>query len=43
MFYRQLRLLNGSTNDTRWVPAPKDELSLYIRTYWPKAEILAGK
>ena len=43
MFYRQLRLLNCSTTDTCWVPAPKDEFSLYIRTYWPKAEILEGK
>jgi hypothetical protein len=25
------------------VPAPKDEFSLYIRTYWPKPEILEGK
>jgi hypothetical protein len=25
------------------VPAPADEFSLYIRAYWPKAEILEGK
>ena len=25
------------------MPAPKDEFSLYIRAYWPKAEILDGR
>ena len=26
-----------------WLPAPKGEdLSLYVRTYWPKAEITDG-
>lgn len=32
----------GSDKETNWVPVPKDEFSLYIRTYWPKAEILDG-
>jgi hypothetical protein len=27
-------------NESNWVPTPKDEFSLYIRTYWPKAEVL---
>jgi hypothetical protein len=30
----------GSDKESNWVPAPKDEFSLYIRCYWPKAEIL---
>jgi hypothetical protein len=28
--------------ESNWVPAPKDEFSLYIRAYWPKGEILDG-
>ena len=30
----------GADKETNWVPTPKDEFSLYIRAYWPKAEIL---
>lgn len=26
-----------------WLPVPKDDFSLYIRAYWPKAEILEGR
>jgi hypothetical protein len=26
-----------------WLPAPRDDFSLYIRAYWPKAEILEGR
>ncbi|MCI0348638.1 MAG: DUF1214 domain-containing protein, partial [Acidobacteriales bacterium] len=33
----------GSEKESNWVPAPKDEFSLYIRSYWPKAEILEGR
>jgi hypothetical protein len=33
----------GADRETNWVPTPKDELSLYIRAYWPKAEILDGR
>jgi hypothetical protein len=33
----------GGDKESNWVPAPKDEFSLYIRCYWPKAEILEGK
>ena len=33
----------GVDNESNWVPAPKDEFSLYIRAYWPKVEILEGK
>jgi hypothetical protein len=32
----------GADREMNWVPTPKDEFSLYIRTYWPKAEILDG-
>jgi hypothetical protein len=32
----------GSDKESNWVPAPKDDFSLYIRTYWPKAEVLDG-
>jgi hypothetical protein len=32
----------GTDNETNWVPAPRDEFSLYIRTYWPKREVLEG-
>jgi hypothetical protein len=30
----------GADKEPNWVPAPKDEFSLYIRAYWPKPEIL---
>jgi hypothetical protein len=33
----------GADKESNWLPAPKDEFSLYIRAYWPKAEILEGK
>jgi hypothetical protein len=33
----------GTDKESNWVPAPKDEFSLYIRAYWPKAEILDGR
>jgi hypothetical protein len=33
----------GADKESNWVPAPTDEFSLYIRSYWPKAEILEGK
>ena len=32
----------GANKESNWVPAPKDEFSLYIRAYWPKKEILDG-
>src|SRR5271154_768491 len=32
----------GTDKESNWVPAPKDEFSLYIRAYWPKPEILDG-
>ena len=33
----------GADTEPNWVPAPKDEFSLYIRAYWPKTEILDGR
>ncbi len=33
----------GGGKETNWLPAPKDDFSLYIRAYWPKAEITEGK
>jgi hypothetical protein len=33
----------GTDKETNWVPAPKDEFSLYIRAYWPQAEVLSGR
>lgn len=33
----------GADKETNWVPAPKDEFSLYIRAYWPKQAILEEK
>jgi len=33
----------GRDKESNWVPAPKDEFSLYIRAYWPKAEILEDR
>ena len=32
----------GADKEANWVPAPKDDFSLYIRAYWPKSEILDG-
>lgn len=26
-----------------WLPAPKDDFSLYLRAYWPREEILKGR
>ena len=28
---------------TNWIPAPKDEFSLYIRAYWAKPDLLEGR
>jgi hypothetical protein len=33
----------GADKEPNWVPARKDDFSLYIRAYWPKAEILDGR
>jgi hypothetical protein len=30
----------GSGKEANWVPTPEDAFSLYIRTYWPKPEVL---
>jgi len=33
----------GKDKESNWVPTPVDAFSLYIRAYWPKAEILQGR
>jgi hypothetical protein len=33
----------GADKQENWLPAPKDNFSLYIRAYWPKEEITSGK
>ena len=33
----------GKENESNWLPAPNGHFSLYIRAYWPKAEILDGR
>jgi hypothetical protein len=32
----------GPDREANWVPAPTDNFSLYIRTYWPKQAVLDG-
>jgi hypothetical protein len=32
----------GADKETNWLPAPKEDFSLYIRAYWPRAEITGG-
>jgi hypothetical protein len=32
----------GADRETNWLPAPKEDFSLYIRAYWPRAEITEG-
>jgi hypothetical protein len=41
-FYVQ-RESPDADRESNWLPAPKDaNFSLYIRTYWPKTEVLSG-
>jgi hypothetical protein len=28
---------------SNWLPAPKDDFSLFIRAYWPRAAVTNGK
>ena len=32
----------GADKQDNWLPAPRDNFSLYIRAYWPKEEITSG-
>jgi len=32
----------GAEKESNWLPAPKDDFSLYIRAYWPKGPIMDG-
>jgi hypothetical protein len=40
--YVQAEAPTDPVQRTNWLPAPKGEFSLYVRAYWPKAEILDG-
>ncbi len=33
----------GADKQDNWLPAPKDNFSLYIRAYWPKEEVTNGQ
>lgn len=33
---------SDATERANWLPAPKGDFSLYVRAYWPKAEVLDG-
>jgi hypothetical protein len=33
----------GGDKESNWLPAPEGDFSLYIRAYWPKAEITDGR
>jgi hypothetical protein len=33
----------GADKQDNWLPAPRDNFSLYIRAYWPKEEITSGQ
>jgi hypothetical protein len=33
----------GSESESNWLPAPDGVFSLYIRSYWPKSDILEGR
>lgn len=33
----------GADKEANWLPAPKDEFSLYIRAYWPRPELTEGQ
>jgi hypothetical protein len=33
----------GTDKQDNWLPAPKEDFSLYIRAYWPKPELTEGK
>ena len=33
----------GADKESNWLPAPKEDFSLYIRAYWPKSEITEGE
>jgi hypothetical protein len=33
----------GAEKASNWLPAPADEFSMTIRTYWPKPEVLEGR
>ncbi|MBX5168757.1 DUF1254 domain-containing protein [Rhizobium sp. NZLR1b] len=32
----------GDEKQSNWLPAPREDFSLYIRSYWPKAAVMEG-
>lgn len=32
----------GKDKEANWLPSPREEFSLYIRSYWPKAAVMEG-
>jgi hypothetical protein len=32
----------GKAREANWLPSPREDFSLYIRAYWPKAEVTEG-
>ncbi len=40
--YVQSEAPTDATQRANWLPAPKGDFSLYVRAYWPKAEVLDG-
>ncbi|KRE06738.1 hypothetical protein ASE63_23775 [Bosea sp. Root381] len=41
-FYVQAEAPNDANQRANWLPAPKGDFSLYVRAYWPKAEVTQG-
>ena len=40
--YVQAEAPTDPAQRANWLPAPKGDFSLYVRAYWPKAEIMEG-
>ena len=40
--YVQAEAPTDPVQRANWLPAPKGDFSLYVRAYWPKAEIMEG-
>jgi hypothetical protein len=32
----------GADKEANWLPSPREDFSLYIRSYWPKAKVMEG-
>jgi hypothetical protein len=42
MIYVQADAPTDAVQRTNWLPAPRGDFSLYVRAYWPSAEIMDG-